>query len=80
MINLHNVTLVAVSSVKIQETIAALKYSLRGIKFKDTLLLTHRIIENFPKKNTKIIKEINSIMEWCKFIIFELHNFIETDF
>ena len=80
MINLHNVTLVAVSSVKIQETIAALKYSLRGIKFKDTLLLTHRIIENFPKKNTKIIKEINSIKEWCKFIIFDLHNFIETDF
>jgi len=80
MINLHNVTLVAVSSVKIQETVDAINYSSRGIKFYDKLLITHRDINNFPKKKTKIIEKINSIKEWCRFILFDLHNFIETDF
>ena len=80
MINLDNVTLVAVSSVKIKETIDAINYSSRNINFNNILVITHKEISNFPKENTKIIKKIDSIKEWCRFIIFDLHNFIETDF
>ena len=33
MVNLENVTLVAMTSVKISETIKALEFSCRGVKF-----------------------------------------------
>ena len=41
MIELPNVTLIAVTSVKIGETLASFHNSMRGIKFGDCKLVTH---------------------------------------
>lgn len=40
MINLPDVTLIALSSIKIQETINAMQFSMRGIDFGDAVLVT----------------------------------------
>ena len=41
-LQLPNVTLLALTSVKVMETIQAMKYSMRGIDFGDCVLVTHR--------------------------------------
>ena len=41
-LKLPNVTLAAMTSVKIYETIKALKYSMQGIEFGEVVLITHR--------------------------------------
>ena len=41
-LKLPNVTLAAMSSVNMRETIKAMEYSMRGIEFGDAVLITHR--------------------------------------
>ena len=41
-LKLPNVTLAAMSSVDIYETIRAIEYSMQGIDFGDVVLITHR--------------------------------------
>ena len=41
MINLPNVTLIAVSSIEIERTIRAFQYSCRGINFGEVKFVTH---------------------------------------
>jgi len=79
MINLSNITLISITSVNIEEHIKALNYSSRELKFKEIILLTDKdIILN----NIKVIKipKINSLDEYSKFMVYELHKHINTDF
>ena len=41
-LQLPQVTLVAMTSVNIKETIQAMEYSMRGIDFGDAVLITHK--------------------------------------
>ena len=41
-LKLPNVTLAAMTSVDLYETIKAMEYSMRGIEFGDVVLITHR--------------------------------------
>ena len=80
MLELDNVTLVAVASTKIKETIDALNYSSQSIKFNGKLLLTHKNFDNLGDIKLIKIDELKSIKEWSRFIIFDLHEFIQTEY
>ena len=80
MLKLHDVTLIAVASTKVNQTIDALNYSAKAINFAEVCLLTHKNIQSNSKVNVKKIQELKSIKDWSKFVIFELKNFITTKY
>jgi hypothetical protein len=75
---LNNVTLLAVTSVNINRTIEALKYSSRNIEFKTIMLLTDKDV---TIDNIEVVKipTLNYI-EYSKFIVYELHKHINTEY
>ncbi|NBU82359.1 MAG: hypothetical protein EBS55_12000 [Flavobacteriaceae bacterium] len=78
MIDLTNVTLVAVASVRVDKTIKALKYSSKDINFKDVKLITNEIVD---EPNIEVINvEKMDYEHYNKFIVFELYKYIDTDF
>ena len=78
-----NITIVAVSDLKIKETIYALITSSEGFKrTTKTLLFTSKEVP-LSKKESKIIdiikiKKINSLKEYSNFIIYSLYKYIDT--
>jgi len=66
MLDLSNVTLISMTSKDIGGHHQALEYSKRGIKWGAVKLITH-----FPFKN---------LDEYSKAMIFELRNFVDTDY
>jgi len=78
MKTLNNVTLVCVTSVNIDRAISSLKYSMKGINFGEVLLLTDQDVIEEGITTIKI-KHLDYI-EYSEFIIYELHNFINTEF
>jgi hypothetical protein len=79
MLKLESVTLVLVSSVHIQRCINAINYSCRSIEFGAVKLLTH---EDLNIEYIEIVKinKINNIDEYSKFMVYELHKYIDTEF
>lgn len=78
---LSNVTLVAVSSIKLSETIHALRYSMRGIKYGRVVLLTDKKLDTVPTGIEVIpCRSIDSIDEYSRFMLFELNEHIDTEF
>lgn len=81
MIKLPNITLVSVSSVKIDETIFALTSSMQGIEFGDVIFITHEKPENLPNNiRFEYCPRITNIDEYSKFMLYDLVNYIKTDF
>ena len=78
MVDLKNVTLVSITSVKVDRAVKALRYSTRGINFNEVLLLTDKDV---VEENIKVEK-IGTLdyIGYSKFIVYELHNYIKTDF
>ena len=74
---LHDVTLVAVATTKINETISALDYSMKDIEYEDVLLITNKNIKSNNYRTIKI-KSFQSVGDWGKFIVFDLHKHIKT--
>ncbi len=80
-LQLPNVTLAAVSSVKIYETIKALEYSMQGIEFGEVVLITHRKPLMFPKAITyKHTSKLTDIDCFNYKIAYELGDYIQTDY
>lgn len=79
MINLNNVTLVAVSSVQHDANIYALRESTKGLKFASVKFLTDADIICDDIEIVKIDR-LNSIDEYSKFMIYDLDHHIDTDF
>ena len=81
MIDLPNITLVCMTSVKIPQSIQALQYSCRGINFGKVKLVSDVIPDNLP---LEIIYEytdkMSSIDEWNHDIIYKLGKHIDTEF
>lgn len=81
MLKLPNVTLAAVTSVKIYETIKALEYSMRGIEFGEVVLITHRRPWMLPKEITyKHTSKLTDIDCFNYKIAYELGEYIQTDY
>lgn len=80
-LQLPNVTLVAMTSVLIQDTIKALMFSSEEIEFARVLLVSHELPDNLPSKiSFSCCNRLSNIDEWNHDIIFELHKHIDTDF
>ncbi len=78
MLTLNNVTLVSVTSVNVDRTIKALRYSMKDISFGDVILLTDKNVSPEDIKTIKI--EPLDYIGYSKFIVYELYKYINTDF
>ena len=81
MLNLENITLIAVTSVKIPQTVKALMYSCNKIKFGSVKLVTDANCVGVPSY-IEVVKcdKISNTDEWNYFIIYELGKYIDTEF
>jgi hypothetical protein len=80
-LELKKVTLVAVSSIKIEETILALKKSMKEIDFYEVVLISHQKPENLPPEITfKQCEKIDSLNKYNKFILFDLYKYLDSEF
>lgn len=78
---LPNVTLAAMTSVKIKQTIRALLYSMKGIDFGEVVLVSHRKPLFLPQEITyKNIKKLKTIDDFNYNMVYKMHNYIDTDF
>jgi hypothetical protein len=81
MIKLKNITLIAVTSVNISDTIKALEYSCKDIEFGAVKLVTHEKPDLLPDTIThEHIDKINNINEWNYQMFYNLGKFVDTDF
>lgn len=79
MIKLNEVTLVAVATTEVDATVKALSYSTIGIEFAKVKLLSHVLPENLPENFQFIqIDPFPNVGEWGRFVVFELHKYIDT--
>ena len=79
MINLPSVTLLAVSSIRISETIMALLYCCEGINFNSVKLISHEIPKTLPS-NIKFeqCRKINNILDYNQIVFKELYPYVKT--
>ena len=81
MINLPNITLVALTSVRIPQTIQALEYSCREINFGSVKILSDIQPNSLPEFiKHEFTEKSSNIDEWNYNVIYNLPNHIETDF
>jgi len=81
MLNLDNVTLIALSSIKLEKTIKALEYSCRGIKFGAVKLVSHEKPVNLPDTiQHRFCPQMSNIDEWNYAAIYELPKHVDTEF
>ena len=84
-LNLPNVTLIAISSVKIQQTLNALKYSMRGINFGEVVFVTHDYALDNVKGDLEGItinhvSRINDIDRFSRMCVYDLPKWVNTEF
>ena len=81
MLTLPNVTLVAMASKNINATADALMYSSQKINFGEVLLISHRKPFFLSKKiNFKTTSKTKNIDEWSYKIVYDLSDYINTDY
>ncbi len=80
-LSLPNVTLAAMTSVNVYETIRALEYSMRGISFGDVVLITHRKPLSLPKGiRYSHTSKLDNIDKFNYKMVYELGEHIHTEF
>lgn len=80
-LNLPNVTLAAMTSVNLYETIKALEYSMRGIRFGDVVLITHRRPLTLPRTiRYSHTSRLDNIDKFNYKMVYELGRHIHTDY
>lgn len=80
-LQLPNVTLMAMTSVKMRQTIKAMQYSMRQIDFGDCVLITHRKPFFLPKGiRYAHTSKLTNIDCFNYKMLYELGDYIHTDF
>lgn len=80
-LQLKNVTLVAMTSVKVMETVGAMEYSMKDIDFGDAVLITHRKPIYLPKSiRYAHTSKLTNIDHFNYKMLYELGDYIHTDF
>ena len=80
-LKLPSVTLVAMTSVNIYETVQAMKYSMRGIDFGDAVLVTDKKPFYLPRNiRYSHTDKLDSIDKFNYKMVYELKDHIKTDF
>lgn len=79
MIHLSNVTLICVTSIKIEESIRSLIHCSKLIQFKEVKFITH---ENIQIDSIKVEKcrKLTSIEAYSHYMIFDLYKHVDTEF
>jgi hypothetical protein len=81
MLKLENVTLIALTSIRIPQVIKALEYSCKGIQFGSVKLASDTKPENLPHFiKHEYTERSSNIDEWNYNIIYNLSKHIETDY
>jgi hypothetical protein len=81
MLDLENITLVALTSVRLESTIKSLIYSSREINFGEIKLLSDVEPKELPNKITyEKTEKSSNIDEWNYNIIYNLPNHIDTEY
>jgi hypothetical protein len=81
MLDLSNITLIAMTSVKIPQTVKALQYSSRDIKFGAIKIISDTKPDNLPQGITwEYIDKMSNIDEYSFSMIYNLEKYIDTDF
>jgi hypothetical protein len=80
-IHLKDVTLVTVTSVHIQDTLAALMYCLKGIEFGAVKFISHSSPHALPSEVEFCpCPKIQSLEEYSRFMIYHLNDYIATPY
>ena len=80
-LQLKNVTLAALTSVNVYETVKAMQYSMRGIDFGDAVLITDQKPFYLPSSiRFSQTTRLNTIDDYSMKCIYELKDHIRTDF
>lgn len=80
-LRLPNVTLVAMTSVLVRETLKAMEYSMRDIEFGDAVIITHKKPRYLPKNiRYKHIDILDDIDRFNYETVYNMGDYIETDF
>jgi hypothetical protein len=77
-IDLPQITLVAVACIRVQETVKAIEKSCAGVNFGSVKLITSEEIHGDFFETVQIQKL--DYEQYNRFIVFELHKYIDTDF
>lgn len=78
---LPQVTLCAMTSVNVRETIKAMEYSMRRIEFADAVIITHKKPFFLPKGiRYAYIDELTNIDHFNYKTVYEMGDYIHTDF
>ena len=81
MLNLNKVTLVLMTSVKIEDSIKALEYSAKNINFGEIKLISDVKPDLLPNKiQHEFCPKMSNIDEWNYSIIYRLPKYINTEF
>ena len=81
ILDLSRVTLIAVTSVRLEDHVKALEYSARNIKFGAIKIVSDVEPENLPSYITyEHIDKISNIDEWNYAMIYKLGQYIDTEF
>ena len=80
-LQLPKVTLLAMTSVKIKETIKAMQYSMKGIDFAEAVLITHRKPLLLPKEITyKHIDKLDHIDRFNYETVYHMGDYVNTEY
>ena len=81
MLNLENITLVILSSIKLEKSIKALEYSCKDIKWGPVKLVSDTKPDNLPDFiQHEFCPKMSNIDEWSYAAIYELPKHVETDY
>ena len=81
MLDLTNVTLITVSSVRIDDTIDALRHCMKGITFGAVKFITHERPKNLPPEiEFGQCPKITSLAEYSYYMLFKLKDHVETPY
>lgn len=76
---LNNITLVAVATQYVEETVQAIEYSLKNLSYQSVKLISHYN----PKPQSKDyefiqVSPFKNVGEWGKYVVYELYKHIDT--
>jgi hypothetical protein len=81
MLKLDNISLIALTSIRLEETIKALEYSSKDIEFASIKLISDRKPETLSDKiSHEFCPKMSNIDEWNYAAIYELPKHVETEF
>ena len=80
-LHLKDVTLVAVATIDVEKAVMALRYSKIAIEFAESILISNYKPWNLSNDiKYKRIEPFNDVGEWGKFIIYDLHKYINSKY